>query len=75
MFSIDYRSRKNLSNLLKFMNDENLMLRSLINGVELFLFTSHKLSDDSRGTYIYYMSKHSLHWFLYLNIVIYEKLV
>ncbi|XP_058751329.1 uncharacterized protein LOC131624402 isoform X2 [Vicia villosa] len=44
------RSRKSLNSLLKFMNDENSMLRSLIDGVELLVFTSHQLNEHSRGT-------------------------
>lgn len=43
------RSRKNLNSLFKFMNAENSMLRSFIDGVELLVFTSHQLNEDSRG--------------------------
>ncbi|CAJ1975421.1 unnamed protein product [Sphenostylis stenocarpa] len=43
------RFRKNLDNILKFMNDEKAMLRSYIDGVELLVFTSNQLDTDSRG--------------------------
>ncbi|RDY05096.1 hypothetical protein CR513_11091, partial [Mucuna pruriens] len=43
------RSRKNLYNMLKFMNAEKSMLRSYIDGVELLVFTSNQLDMDSRG--------------------------
>ncbi|KAK7304686.1 hypothetical protein VNO77_42572 [Canavalia gladiata] len=43
------RSRKNLNNILKFMNTEKSMLRGFIDGVELLVFTSDQLDMDSRG--------------------------
>jgi len=50
MFSIECRFRKDLNDILKFMNDEKAMLRSFIDGVELLVFTSNQLDIDSRGT-------------------------
>ncbi|GAU24230.1 hypothetical protein TSUD_23670 [Trifolium subterraneum] len=44
------RSKKNLNSLMKFMNDKNLMLRSFVDEVQLLVFTSHQLDEDSRGT-------------------------
>ncbi|GAU12729.1 hypothetical protein TSUD_122210 [Trifolium subterraneum] len=44
------RSRKNLHRVLKFMNDENSIMRSFIDGVELLVFTSYQLDENSRGT-------------------------
>ncbi|XP_027902751.1 uncharacterized protein LOC114162934 isoform X2 [Vigna unguiculata] len=49
MFSIECRLRKDLNDILKFMNDEKAMLRSFIDGVELLVFTSNQLDIDSRG--------------------------
>ncbi|XP_027902752.1 uncharacterized protein LOC114162934 isoform X3 [Vigna unguiculata] len=43
------RLRKDLNDILKFMNDEKAMLRSFIDGVELLVFTSNQLDIDSRG--------------------------
>ncbi|KAK8465857.1 hypothetical protein PHAVU_009G191900 [Phaseolus vulgaris] len=43
------RFRKDLNDILKFMNDEKAMLRSFIDGVELLVFTSNQLDIDSRG--------------------------
>ncbi|BAT79690.1 hypothetical protein VIGAN_02261100 [Vigna angularis var. angularis] len=49
MFSIECRFRKDLNDILKFMNDNKAMLRSFIGGVELLVFTSNQLDVDSRG--------------------------
>ncbi|XP_052733150.1 uncharacterized protein LOC108330054 isoform X5 [Vigna angularis] len=43
------RFRKDLNDILKFMNDNKAMLRSFIGGVELLVFTSNQLDVDSRG--------------------------
>ncbi|PNX75144.1 hypothetical protein L195_g031075, partial [Trifolium pratense] len=44
------RSKNNLNSLIKFMDDKNLMLRSFVDEVELMVFTSNKLDENSRGT-------------------------
>lgn len=50
MLSIECRSQKNFNSIFEFMNEEKLMLRSFIDGVELSVFTSNELNVDSRGT-------------------------
>jgi len=51
MFSIECRLRKDLNDILKFMNGQKAMLRGFIDGVELLVFTSNQL-DITQSTFI-----------------------
>lgn len=55
MFSIEYRSIENLHSVFEFMNAEQSLLRTSIDGVELLVFTSSQLDKDSKGTFIVFM--------------------
>ncbi|OIW15426.1 hypothetical protein TanjilG_12280 [Lupinus angustifolius] len=51
-FPLDHieRYRENFNSIFEFMNAEKLMLSSVIDGVELMVFTSNELHVISRGT-------------------------
>ncbi|CAL0327599.1 unnamed protein product [Lupinus luteus] len=51
-FPLDHieRYRENFNSIFEFMNAEKLMLSSVIDGVELMVFTSNELHAISRGT-------------------------
>ena len=51
MFSIECRFRKDLNDILKFMNGQKAMLRGFIDGVELLVFTSNQL-EITQSTFI-----------------------
>lgn len=49
LFTINCRSRHNLNRIFAGLDAKNSMLRSIIDGVELLMFTSKHLNRDSLG--------------------------
>ncbi|XP_028763523.1 uncharacterized protein LOC114753430 [Neltuma alba] len=44
------RSRQDLNDIFEFLDAKNAMLRGVVDGVELLVFTSKQLNEDSQGS-------------------------
>lgn len=57
-FTINCRSRQDLNLIFKSLHDKNAMLKTVVDKVELLVFTSKGLDEDSQGMVLYYRFSH-----------------